>query len=306
MGCNNAAGNIQIVPVKVLFGRYECQTITLPAGTSLGGKYISLYSGADATHYAAWFNTGASTAPTVVGATLVEVDVLVGDTAPMIAAKLAAALLADADASIDFDISVTGADMCICAMQPGVTTPASSGAGLTGVTYVENIVGSLDDVGYTDGDIEVTTDETLLDVTTHQTGKDIITSIRQGKSSKVSVVLKETDIANFKLVFGQAGTVFTPTGGTSEVVAWGTSTNSQNVIDKAGKLILHPYNNAADDFSEDFAFWKAHLQAESVTFSGENPEQIKCTFNCYTDDTRDKRADLWVYGDHTQNFKKVV
>lgn len=306
MGCNNAAGNIQIVPVKVYFGRYECQTVTASAdvASSHNSDYFHLYSGGNATHYYVWMNVGgAGVDPAVGGATGIEVAFAANATGATIAQAIADAILALAASDADFDVSVSGAAVCICAMQPGVTTAASTGVGLTGFTYSVQVEGTLDDIGYTDGDLEVTTDEKLLDITAHQTGVDILTSLRQGKTSEIGITLKETDVANFKLVFGQAGTIWTPSGGT-EVVSWGTSTNGANVIDKAGKLILHPYANSSSDYSEDLAFWKAHLKADSVTFSGENPMLIKCTFKCYTDDTRDTRADLFVYGDHTKNFKK--
>ncbi len=260
-----------------------------------------LNSAKDAVVYNIWFKTDAGTAPGVAG-TEVEVDVDTNASAATIAAALGAAI----EDIPGFKVNVTGANVEVTCTQPGLaTTVASNPSDLTGFTYSLDLAGYDQNMGYSDGDIEVKFDEKLLDITAHQTGADIITSLRQGKITEVTVKMKETDIDNLKLMFGQAGEVWTPSGG-SEVVSWGTSTNAENIISKAGKLVLHPVKNGeyfdSPTLTEDLAFWKAYLKPEGLTFSGENPQIVNCSFKVYTDDVKDTRGNIWVLGDHTKDF----
>lgn len=298
------AENIKIQPVQVIFGNYQKQTITCAADVagSHAGDYLKIFSAKDAVEYNFWFKvSGTGSAPSASG-TEVEVDITTGATA----AQVATALGAKIEDTVGFKVNVTGADVEVTCTQPGAATAAVTVAGLTGFTYATDVAGSDSNMGYSDGDIEVKFDEKLLDITAHQTGSDIITSLRQGKITEVTVAMKETDLDNLKIIFGGAGTVWTPTGG-NEVVSWGTNTNSENIIAKAGKLVLHPVKNgeyfgSSPDVTEDLAFWKAYLKPEGIKFSGENPKIANVTFKIYTDDTKDTRGNLWVLGDHTKNF----
>lgn len=305
MGCSNSgASNIRIEPVQVIFGRYQCQTVTTSAdiASSHNNDYFVLYKAKNVTKYHVWYNVGgAGVDPAPAASTGIMVAIAVNATAATVATATAAAI----EAVQGFTSSATSNSVCICNTQPGLSTTVASGVGLVGFTYTLTIAGDDNDLGYSDGDIELTLDEQLNDITAHQTGTDILTSLRQGKTAELTIVLKEVDIDNLKLALKQAGELYTPSGGT-EVVGWGTSTNAENIIDKAGKLVLHPVQNgdyaSATDFSRDWAFWKVHFKPESVTFSGENPMVVSCTFKCYTDDTKTEEVNLFVLGDHTQNF----
>lgn len=307
MGCSNSgASNIRIEPVQVIFGRYQCQTVvaTADVASSHNNDYFALYNAKDETGYYVWMNVGGAGVDPAPGAPLttgIEVTFAANATAAQVAAAIAEAV----EAVQGFTSSATGASVCICNTQPGLSTTVAAGVGLAGFTYTLNLAGDDNDLGYCDGDIELTLDEKLLDITAHQTGVDILTSLRQGKTAEITVTLKETDIDNLKLILKQAGTLYTPGGGT-EVVGWGTNTNSLNVIDFAGKLVLHPVVNGdyfgSPTYDRDWAFWKAHLKPETVTFSGENEETVTCTFKCYTDDTKLNKVNLFLLGDHTQDF----
>lgn len=300
MACNNQAANIQIEPVTVSFGRYQCQTVTTTAdvASSHNNDYFVLYNALDAVKYHVWYNVGgAGVDPAPASSTAIEVEIAVGASATAVATATAAAV----DAVQGFSASSLEDDVCICNTQPGLSTTVAAGVGLAGFVYTLNLAGSLDDLGLCDGDIELALDEQLLDITAHQYGTNILTSIRQGKNAEISLTLKEVDIANIKLIMKQSGSLYTPSAGT-EVVGWGQSTNSENVLDKAGKLILHPVRLASSDRTRDWAFWKAHLRAESVVFSGENPMTVTCTFQCYSDDAKTDEVNLFVFGDHLQSF----
>lgn len=300
MSCTNQAANVAIEPVRVSFGRYQCQSVTTVADVagSLNETYFVLYDALDDTLYHVWYNVAAGgTDPAPANSTPIEVDIASGATAAAVASATAAAI----DAITGFESSSVAAVVCICNTQPGLSTTVADGGDPTGFTFALTLAGTLDDVGLCQGDIELKIDESLLDIKSHQTGDDILTSLIKGKTAELTLTLEEVDITNLKLIFSQAGELYTPSGGT-EVVGWGTSTNSDNVIDKAGKLILHPVRLDDTDLSRDWAFWKAHLKPDTVTFSGENPMVVKCTFKAYTDRTKVPEVDLWLIGDHTQDF----
>lgn len=305
MSCSSGAANIMIEPVQVVFGRYQVQDVTCSAdiASSHNNDYFVLYNAKDAIKYHVWYNVGgAGVDPAPPGSTAIMVAIAVNATAIAVASATATAI----EAVQGFAACASGAVVTIENTQPGLSTTVAAGVGLVGFSYALVLAGDDNDMGYSDGDIEVTFDEQLLDVQAHQTGTDIIAALRQGKVAEVTVNMKEVDIDNLKLLFKQAGELYTPSGGT-EVVGWGTSTNSENVITKAGKLVLHPVKNGdyfggSPDYTRDLAFWKAHLRPESITYSGENPEIVSCTFKIYTDDRKTEEVNLFLFGNHTQAF----
>lgn len=306
MGCSNPAGNIEVVPMKVLYGNYECSTVvcTADVASSHNNDYFVLYRENDTTKYHVWYNVGgAGVDPAPLGSTPIPVAIAVSATAEAVATATAAAI--DGLAGGYFTSTSDGASVCICNMQPGPSTDVAAGVGLAGFTYTVNVQGSYVNLGFVDGDIEPNFEVQSLEVTAHQTGTTILTNIVQGKTISLELALQETTDTNWELVFGQVGKVGTPTGGTVDVVAWGTGGNGLNLINKAGKLILHPYNLSDSDRSKDLAFWLASLVPSSVVFSGENPTLMNCTFTAYFDDSRQADYNIFVRGDHLQagNFK---
>lgn len=83
------------------------------------------------------------------------------------------------------------------------------------------------DLGFTDGDIEVTPEEQGVEITAHQEGTNVLDMIRTGKSVEVSVVLKETTVAKVAAMLGVGG-------GSSTGVAEVTTITC--VADTAGSL----------------------------------------------------------------------
>lgn len=161
-------------------------------------------------------------------------------------------------------------------------------------------------LGFCDGDIAISIEEQMVDVTAHQEGTNVLTGIRTGKTAEVTVTLKETDSAQITKIFGPAagGSEYTPMAGTG-VIGWGGSKDFTQNLTQASKLVLHPVVLASGDYSRDWAFWKAYPMPDSITFSGENPETISVTFKCYPDLTKQDAVRLFVYGNHTQNFDAV-
>ncbi len=162
-------------------------------------------------------------------------------------------------------------------------------------------------MGFTDGDIEFTTEEQVVDVTAHQEGTNVLTSIRTGKSAELSLTIKETSVEMTQFLFGQAGYVGSASGGAGAVVGWGRSKDFTQVTVEAQKLVLHPLGNAAANKAEDICAWKAYPVLESAAFSGENPATITLTFKIYPDTTKADQFRLFVIGDHSSgNFATVA
>lgn len=161
-------------------------------------------------------------------------------------------------------------------------------------------------LGFTEGDLELIFEEQMVDITAHEEGTNVLTSIRTGKSVEITVAMKETNKAMIKYILGQGGASVTASGAASAVTAWGGSKDFTQVATQAGKLVLHKANTAASDKSEDIAVWKAYPMLDSLTFSGENNNLMNITFRCYPDLSLADEARLLVYGDHTDgNFSSV-
>lgn len=159
-------------------------------------------------------------------------------------------------------------------------------------------------LGLTDGDIEISLTEDAVDITAHQEGTNVLSTIRTGKNVELSVAIKETQTGNLRFLLKQSGAEDTPSGATGNtVVAWGNSKDFQHTLSQAGKLVLHPAVNASNNYAEDWCFWKAYPVPESMVFSGENPSVLNVTFKIFPDTSKADQFRLFVVGNHTSgNF----
>jgi len=156
------------------------------------------------------------------------------------------------------------------------------------------------DIGYIDGNIEVSMEETLVDITSHQTGSQVLGHIRAGKNVSVTLSMKESDLATLKKMITASGDSVTPSAGT-EVFGWGYSKQFLPTYADAKALILHPIHMGAAK-TEDVTFWKAYPQLESLTFSGEETQVIPVTFQVYMDETKDEAINIFCIGDSSQDL----
>lgn len=161
-------------------------------------------------------------------------------------------------------------------------------------------------LGFTEGDIEITFTEDIVDVTAHQEGTNVLSGIRTGKRAEVSITLKETNRALVKYMLEQAGQSITASGGSSAVVGWGSGRDFTQVLGQAAALKFHPVTKASNDYSEDITFWKAYPKPDSFVFSGENPSTLTIEFMIYPDTSKADQARLGVIGNATTgNFASV-
>lgn len=156
------------------------------------------------------------------------------------------------------------------------------------------------DLGFTEGDIGIKVQENMVDITSHQTGSDVLGHFRTGKSVEVSLTLKETTRAKLEEIFVAGGGTTTPSAGT-EVSGWGSSKQFTSTIAAAQKLVLHPLTKGAV-LTEDYTFWLAYPMIDSITLSAENATTVSVTFKCYRDDTKKAEVSLFCKGDSTQTL----
>lgn len=158
-------------------------------------------------------------------------------------------------------------------------------------------------VGYCEGDISVSLEEQVVDVTAHSEGTNVLDHIRTGKNCEVTLTLKESASGQFDTFVSSAGGATNSSGSSSvDVIGWGNSKDFTRVGSQAGKLVLHPVANSSSDYSEDLAFWKAYPLLESINISGENPRTMSVTFKVIPDLDKPDEIRLWIRGDHTQTW----
>lgn len=156
------------------------------------------------------------------------------------------------------------------------------------------------DLGYIDGEIEVAIDAEFKEILAHQTGNTPISKSLIGVVVTITMSLKETHAANMKMALSTVGGTYTPTGGGTEMYGIGTSKNNANVIEQAGRLVLHPVGVSDSDKSKDWTIWKAYPRLESLTFSGTDEALIPVTFDCFVDTTKPAAISVLAIGDSTQ------
>lgn len=289
--------NIKIEPVNVTWQIEEQWDVTTVADVadSLDGKYFNIKSGSNAKFHV-WYNTsgGSAVDPAPSGSTAIMVAITTGATAAAVASATQAAV----DGNANFAASVSGNVVTITAVVAGETDDFADFN--TGFSFSQCQDGLNFDLGYLDGDVEISTEEQLLSVTAHQSGVTPLADLRQGVSAEISLTLKETDVVKLKAIFaGTAGGSHTPTLGT-ELFGWGTNKQGLNTIIQSRRLVMHPVSKADVDYSEDLCFWKAYAKPETLTYSGENPRVISVKFSTYLDTSMPEEIQLFSIGDWTQ------
>lgn len=294
--------NIKIEPMKVIWGTdtMQVQKITCTAATSLNNKYFYFYDSAGAKHYA-WFNvnsTGSDPAPDASATAHVVALATTNDTATQVATALTAVLTA----VTGFDATSSGAIVTLTHTVAGFAQKAHDGNST--FTFELTTEGdSATDAGFTDGSIEVSSEEDLVDVTSHQTGSEILSHIRTGNKVSVTVNFKETTISQLRKIFRHPGDSHTPSGASgTEVFGLGSSRQFDQTIDQAKKLNLHPVVLESTDYDRDVTFWLAYPRLDSLAFSGEEILTVPVTFDVYRDTTKNAAIDKFCIGDATQTL----
>lgn len=295
----NLVENIKIEPCDATWEIEEKWQVRLVAdvASSLNNKWFKVFF-ADLTWKHVWFNIGAAGAdPAPVGS---AGGIMVAGAVNASAATLAAAAALAIDADAGLVSTASGSDVLITNLVAGQTGSMVDGAAPTGFRFTQMQDGGKLELGYLDGDIEVTFEEQTLDITAHQTGTTVLTGLRQGLINEITLTMKEADMEKYReLLLGTAGAVHTPASGT-EVMGWGTASIGQNVIIKARRLVLHPVAQGSSK-TRDLCFWKAYALPDTLTISGENPKTLGLSFKVYRDDAKPEAVNQFVFGDWSQS-----
>jgi len=288
----SGVSNIKIEPVNVTWEieQQDCvQTIADVAGNL------------DAAHFLlgdlfyVWLDTGSSVDPAVAGRTGITVVITANDSAVTIAGLIQAAV----DLNANFSAIVSSNVVTFTA----VTTDDVSGAidVDSGFAFQETQEGGSLDLGLLQGNVDTTFEEQILDITSHQNGSTIISAVRQGVSSEVTLTMQEAISAKLKEIYSSTGGgALIPSGGT-EVYGWGTSRQGENVIPQSRRLNLHPVNAGAD-LSGDLTFWKAYPLPNSLTFSGEEAKVLEVNWRLFLDESKKAEVSFFMFGDYTQDL----
>lgn len=298
--------NIKIEPMVVNWGEsvMQVQTITCVAdvASSLNNKYFVFYDAAGVKNYV-WFDVNsAGTDPAVSGGTGHEVNLGVADSASAVATATAAVLTA----VTGFDCTASSNVLTLTATVAGRAKPAHDGAAPSGFDFVVDVYGdTAADVGYTDGSIELSFEQNLVDIVANQTGSEILSHINTGNNLSFSIVFKETSYNQLRKIFGDMTDSLVPDGtgvSSTEVLGYGTTRQFKQTYGRAKKLVMHPKVLASNDYSRDWCFWKAIAMPESIAFSGEEIMNIPVAFMVYIDTTKAPQISKMVIGDHTQTL----
>lgn len=298
--------NIKVEPMKVTIGedimqQWKITTVADVAG-SLNNQYFVFYDFGGTKHYI-WFNVNsAGVDPAVSGGTAHEVALATAATAAAVASAINTVLTA----ITGFDSTVDGSVVTAVHTVAGYAKPVHDGAADTGFTFEVLRYGDVaNEVGLTEGDIEVSIEHTDVEVTAHQTGSEVLSHINTGSNISVSLALKETTVAQLRYaLLGRGDSTIPESTGVSstEVFGYGMGRQFYQTRDRARKLTLHPQVLASSNLSRDLTFWKVLPSVESLNFSGENAFSVPVSFMVYNDFTKHPAISKMCYGDSTQTL----
>lgn len=295
--------NVKIEPMQVWYGVDTAQVVTVTTrpdvSSDLQNDYFFLYH--PSASYYVWYNVGgAGVDPAPAGT---WTGIMIAISANATAAAVASATQTAVDALANFIATVSGNIVTITNSVVGYASEPHEGVG-TGFSFGVSTAGNSEaEVGFCDGEIEVTVEEDLVDVTAHQTGTNVLSQIRTGKTVEAAITLKETTLAQLKKMFVNAGGSFTPVGANgSSVFGWGLGKDFQQTYAQASKLRFHPQVLPSGDKSRDITFHKAYPMLEGITFSGEDILTLPVNFKVYPDTSLNGAVELFVVGDGSQTL----
>lgn len=299
--------NVKLEPMDVYIGQDQVQVQSIvclgDTADSLDGRYAFFYDSAAAKHYF-WFNTsgGSAVDPAISGYTAHAVAITTGASASAVATALAAVLTA----VTGFDATASGYTVTLTATASGYATlahDAQATLGKTGFGFNLITVGDLfEKIGIIDGDIAVSNfGAKYVDVTTHQTGSDVLSQIKSGSGNpELSFAMKEVTTAKYEKVIRYSGGSYLPVGGANKLVGAGSYGKFQSP--QLARVVLHPVRLDLADKTNDYAFWKCTIALDSVSFSGEKVLTLPVKIKAFQDCDKPVAVNIWSYGDWSQSF----
>lgn len=294
--------DIKLEPCDAFWGKRQLTSVTCLADSSgsLNNKYFLLTgfnSDYEEIEYFVWYNVNdAGVNPALPNKTGIEVAVATDATASAVASATQAAI----DAILNFSASVSGSIVLIKNAFFGQATESVDGSAATGFTITTPTIGFGGKLGASQGGITVSFENSIVDITSDQSGGTIIDGVLTGNNITVEMTLQEVTREKWSLLVGKvSGDEMTPTGGT-KVVGVGESKRFKNMTQYAGELILVPVG--AENSLRNHYFWVCTPAVESVNFSGEEVQVMPVSFRCFRDLSKDIAVNIWAFGDGTQDL----
>ncbi len=300
MACRNVEQTIFFEAAQVTWGREQCRVVDLvdDVAGSLEGEYFDinvLDAAGVETNYYVLLDNGSTVDPAPAGKTKIAVVYTDNDSAATIAGLMQTAVdaVANVSAEVVNSTSVHIVNDEIGAVTAEVYTNAPS------LTFTTTI-GIGGDLGKTAEGIEITLESQTGEITSNQTGAQILDEIGQGQLASCSAAFIELSKERLEtLIAGAVGGTFTPVAGT-KLIGGGSSKLFQSLKALGGKLILHPIRLPSTDRSRDFVFWISAPKPETINYSGTETQQLNCTFTAYVDETKPSDVNLYAIGDWKQ------
>ena len=290
------------------FGGRHCRSVTFVddvAGSLAGDSFdLNVINGENTdadgnwteTRYLVWMDDGVASAPTpAADQTLVALGYSQNDSAAAIAANYKSVL----DALTDFfaKSEQTGATVEVQNSFVGeitaeVNTNAASFTYAIGETGFGGFLGQVASGGAT-----LAIEETVLDVTSDNTGSIVLDKILTGVNNTITMTLAEMSTERWKQIVGNvSGDIFT--SGSDEIVGWGESKLYKSKFGLGGRLVGHPIRLALTDRSADISMFTAP-GLTSINFSGQDIQGAEVEFVALLNRNVSNKVSLARRGDHT-------
>ena len=296
MGCTTTQRTEQVLEaMDWYFGARQCRSITF--ADDVAGNQEDLYftlNGIDENYsevqYYVWLNAGTGTDPMLANKTGIQVIYTSGDSASTIAGLAQVAI----DAIANFKAEATGAVVEIeNAFLGEIEAESYANAGtISGVANKAGFGGKLGAIAQGGG--SVSSEQSLEDILSDQTGDIILDQIIKGSSVSCDLTLVEMNAAKWESLIGEG---YGAKDGSS--VGFGTSKLYTSSFDYAGMLCGHPIRLPLSDRSADVVIWKTTPNMNSINYSGGEVQAAEFSFIALKDSTKPSTVDLFARGDHS-------
>ena len=296
MACTTTQRTEQVLEaMDWYFGGRECRSVTFANDTA--GDQEDLYftlNGINENYeeekFYVWLDAGTGTDPMVSGATGIQVVYTSGDTASAIAALAKTAI----EAAGDFNVTLTeGVAEIENKFLGEITDEDFSNAGSISLTV--NSAGFGGKLGaIAQGGGSVSTEQSLEDILSDQTGDIVLDRIMKGASVSCDLTLVEMNSSRWASLIGEGY-------GAKEgdAVGYGTSKLYQSSFDYAGMLVGHPIRLPLSDRSADIVIWKTTPNMNSINYAGSEVQAAEFSFIALKDSTKPSTVDIFARGDHS-------
>lgn len=298
MSCTTTQSTEQVLEaMNYYFGERHCRSITFTDDTagSVSGDYFDLnlidedYK--EVPHYVLLSN-GSAVDPAPVGKTKIEVTFADDDTAATIAGLFITAVNALSGVNaVQNGAVVEVENRFLGLITEEVYTNAPS---VTGVINTAGFGGELGAVSA--GGSTMTTEQTLVDITSDQSGALLLDQIVTGGAVAISIPLVEMTTANWERLVGKVyGSIYDASG--TNLVGYGEDKLYQSAFNLGGMLIAHPIRKSMSDRSADIVFWKTAPTMDDISYSGQDVQVANFTFSALVDRSKPVEINQMARGD---------